>query len=457
MGALAPMSESCPAKGKKRKFGGRYKMRKLLNVMAFFVISVLLVSLVSAAPVSESTLGSLVADHVTVMVNDEEVDENTLLVVEEGEKLEIEVELKLPATVKDANNQDVAAKDAKQIEVLARLSGYEYSDYVSLQDASDVFDLKAGTKRTVDLEVTVPSDLSNGKNTLRVLVFDRNSEEIVKTFVFHVESPRHAVGINDVYFSPGETVKAGRALLVTPVLENYGDRTEEDVVVTVEIPALGVKATEVVKELEADERKDVPEMFLPIPATAAAGTYDVKVTAKYDRYETVTKTATVTIVAGEMTKADKVLLAVGPGAQTVAPGKTATFGVALSNEGTTTKAFTFDVVTGGDWATASVSEMLVVLSSGQNKVVYVDVTPAVDAPVGQHAVSVAVKAGSETVQTLPLQVNVAGAAPAQANDFNLRNGLEIALIVLVVLLVIIGLIVGFSRLKKDDEEEQTYY
>jgi len=52
---------------------------------------------------------------------------------------------------------------------------------------------------------------------------------------------------------------------------------------------------------------------------------------------------------------------------------------------------------------------------------------------------------------------LAGAAPAQANDFNLRNGLEIALIVLVVLLVIIGLIVGFSRLKKDDEEEQTYY
>ncbi|MBI4152051.1 hypothetical protein HY496_03700 [Candidatus Woesearchaeota archaeon] len=433
-------------------------MRKLRNVMAFFVMSVLLVSLVSAAPVSVSTLGSLTTNDVTVEVNDEEVDEKTLLVVEEGEKLHVEVELKLPATVKDANNNDVAAKDAKQIEVLARLSGYEYSDYVSLEDVSPVFDLKAGTKKTVDLELTVPNDISNEKNTLRVFVLDRNSQEIVKTFTFHVESPRHAVEINDLYFSPGETVKAGRALLVTPVLENYGDRTEDDVVVTVEIPALGVKATEVVKELEADERKDVPEMFLPIPVSAAAGTYDVKVTAKYDRYETATKTSSVTVVASEMVKADKVLLAVGPGAQTVAPGKTATYGIALSNEGTTTKAFTFDVATGGNWATASVSEMLVVLAPGQNKVVYVDVAPAADAAAGQYMVSVAVKAGSETVQTIALQATVAQApAAVESNDFNLRNGLEIALIVLVVLLVIIGLIIGFSRLRKDDEEEQTYY
>lgn len=434
--------------------------------MAFFVISVLLVSMVSAAKVSESTLGSLTDKEakVTVKVNDEEVDEKNLLVVEEGEKLDIEVALKLPATVteKDANGQDVVvtAKDAKQIEVLARLSGYEYSDYVALEDVSEVFDLKAGTKKTVHLEITVPNDLSNEKNTLRVFVLDRNSQEIVQNFPIYVESARHAVDINNVYFSPGETVKAGRALLVTTVLENYGDRPEEHIAVTVEIPALGVKATEVVKDLEADERKDVPEMFLPIPASAAAGTYDVKVTVKYDKYETATKTLSVTVVAGEAAKPDKVLLAVGPGAQTVAPGKTATYGVALSNEGTTTKAFTFDVATGGNWATASVSEMLIVLAPGQNKVVYVDVTPAADATVGQHTVSVAVKAGSETVQTIALQANVAAPAPAaadQSNDFNLRNGLEIALIVLVVLLVIIGLIIGFSRLKKDDEEEQTYY
>ena len=298
-------------------------MKNLRNVMAFFVMSVLLVSMVSAGSQSESTLGSLTTDMITVKVNDE-VAEDVLLTVEEGEKLDIEVELKLPATVK-AGDVDVAAKDATQIEVLARLSGYEYSDYVSLEDVSHVFDLKAGTKKTVNLDLTVPKDLKNAKNTLRVFVLDRNSKEIVKTFAFSVESPRHAVEIENVYFSPGNTVKAGRALLATVVLENYGDRTEDDVVVTVEVPALGVKATEVVKEIEADDRKDVPEMFLPLPATAAAGDYEVKVTVEYDRYEKVTKAYTLKVVANEMfQKSDKVLLSVGPEMQTVAPGKTVT-------------------------------------------------------------------------------------------------------------------------------------
>ena len=434
-------------------------MRKLLSVMAFFVISVLLVSMVSAASVSESTLGSLTGDMITVKVNDEVADSN-LLSVQEGQKLNIEVKLEMPATVKDANNLDVAAENSKQIEVLARISGYEYNSYTPLEDVTPVFDFKAGTKKTVSLELTIPKDISNDKNTLRVFVLDRNSNEILKTYGLNIESPRHAVEINNVYFSPGETVKAGRALLLTPVLENYGDRTEDDVVVTAEVPALGVKATEVVKSIDANDRKDVPEMFLPLPATAAAGDYEVKVTAEYDKYQKVTKTYTLKVVANEMfQQTDKVLLAVGPEAQTVAPGKTATYGVALSNEGTTTKAFTFDVATGGNWATASVSEMLVVLAPGQNKVVYVDVTPAADATAGDHMVSVAVKAGAETVHTLALKATVAGAAvPAvTASDFNLRNGLEIALIVLVVLLVIIGLIIGFSRLRKDDEEEQTYY
>ncbi len=434
-------------------------MRKLLNVMAFFVISVLLVSMVSAAAVSESTLGSLTSNMVTVKVNDELADSN-LLSVEEGKKLNIEVKLEMPAQVTDATGNLVDAQSAKQIEVLARISGYEYNSYTPLEDVTPVFDFKAGTKKTVSLELTLPNDISNDKNTLRVFVLDRNSNEIVQTYGLSIESPRHAVDINNVYFSPGETVKAGRALLVTPLIENYGDRTEEDVVVTAEVPALGIKATEVVKSIDANDRKDVPEMFLSIPATAAAGDYEVKVTAEYDKYQKVTKTYTVKVVANEMfQQTDKVLLAVGPEAQSVAPGKTATYGVALSNEGTTTKAFTFDVATGGNWATASVSEMLVVLAPGQNKVVYVDVTPAADATAGDHMVSVAVKAGAETVHTIALKATVVNAAaPASpATDFNLRNGLEIALIVLVVLLVIIGLIIGFSRLRKDNDEEQTYY
>ncbi|HLD00762.1 MAG TPA: hypothetical protein VJC39_03385 [Candidatus Nanoarchaeia archaeon] len=423
-------------------------MRKTLSLMAFFVISVLLASLVSAAS-TPSTLGGLthVDSEITVEVNDEEVDENTLLIVEEGEALDIEVELKNAGTV-----------DAEGIEVVARLSGYEYSDYVELEDSTSLFDVKAGTKKKVSLELTVPRDLENEDNTLRVFVLDRNSAEIVKTFQFFVESPRHSVDIEDVYFSPGNTVKAGKTLLTTVVVENFGENDEDDVTVTVEVPALGVKATEVVEELEAGDSEDVPEMFLSIPANAQEGDYQVKVTVKYDKYETVTETFPLKVVANENFQApsDKLVLESSPEMQTVAPGQTVAYGIGLINDGKTSKAYTLEVLS-GDWATVSLSDNLVVLSPGQSKIVRVDVTAAANAVAGEHSFSVAVKSGEDVLETVMLKANVAGSA-VSGSDFSLRNGLEVALIVLVVLLVIIGLIVGFSRLRKDEEdEEQTYY
>ncbi len=152
---------------------------------------------------------------------------------------------------------------------------------------------------------------------------------------------------------------------------------------------------------------------------------------------------------------DTLVLAVGPEVQTVAQGQTATYALALTNAGHTSKAYVLDVVT-GDWATASVSDALVVLEPNKNKVVYVDVTVAADAAEGSHVASIALKSGEEVLETVSLTANVVAGSD---DSFSLRNGLEIALIVLVVLLVIIGLIIGFSRLRKDDEdeEEQTYY
>jgi len=419
--------------------------------MALFVISLLTVSMVSAA--SESTLGGLTMGNVVVEVNDEEVVNGALLTVEEGEQLDIEVELTVPS---------VSALDdsAKGIEVLARLSGYEYSDYENLEDSTHLFNVKEGTRKTVRLQLTVPSDLENGLNTLRVFVLDRNSHEIVLNFPLNVESARHSVEIADVSFSPSLTVKAGRSLLATVLVENVGENTEEDVKVTVAVPELGLTASEYVDEVEADDQEDVDEMFLQIPADAKTGQYTVKVTAQYDDLrETVSKTYTLSVVESEFVKpqlkSGKLVLAAGPEMQSVAAGKTATYAVALTNDGMASKAYMVEAVT-GDWATASVSEKLVVLEPGKSKVVYVDVAVAEDATAGEHLASLTVKSGSEVLETVVLKADVVAAEKA-SNETSLRNGLEIALVVLVVLLVLLGLVIGFSRLRKDDEGEEKYY
>ena len=83
---------------------------------------------------------------------------------------------------------------------------------------------------------------------------------------------------------------------------------------------------------------------------------------------------------------------------------------------------------------------------------------AQDPPQGAQTVAVTISANSEVLETVSLGATVVAPTSAAETSVSLRNGLEIALIVLVVVLVVIGLIVGFSRLRKDDNgEDKTYY
>ena len=421
-------------------------MKALRNLFVVFVVGLLTLSLVSALDVSNLAWG-------TVKVNGDMISDGETIAVEEGQTLDIKVGL---------NAQ--GKKGATDVEVEAKISGYEYSDYENLEDSTQLFDLSAGTTKYVSLSVTLPNKLDKDTYVLRLRVLDKNTAALTKEIKLAVEPARNGVDIADVVFSPGTTVKAGKSLLTTVLLENYGDKDQKDVKVTVAIPELGASVSEFVDVVQTDNHnvdyEDVPEMFLSIPVTAKEGEYEATVTANYDEYETVTKTFKIKVLGNEMfQQTDKLVLAVGPESQNVAAGSTATYAIALTNAGSTSKAYLLEATAGSDWATTSLSDGLVVLESGKNKVVYMDVKTSPSATAGEHVASVTIKSGSEALQTLSFKANVAGAsAPATGVGFNLRNGLEIALIVLVVVLVIVGLVIGFSRLKKDgDEEGKNYY
>jgi uncharacterized membrane protein len=413
------------------------------TLIALFLVALMSFSLVSAVNDNAVDLewGSL-------RINGDFVENNEVLAVEEGENLEIRIGLEANA-------------DVDNIEVDAKISGYEYSDYENLQDSTHLFDVQAGNTKYVNLEVQMPNRLSKDEYVLRLRVLDRNGLAMTQEFTLSVEPARHGIEIADVSVSPGNTVKAGRSLLTTVLLENFGDRTQKDVKVTVAIPELGISATEFVDVVDTDDNniefEDVPEMFLSIPANAAQGSYTVVVTAKYDDLrETVSKQFSLNVLANEMfaDSNGKLVLAVGPQVQNAAVGSSVTYGVALTNAGRTSKAYTVQAVA-GDWADVKVSESLIVLEAGKNKVVYVELTPNENAIAGENVATLVIKSGDDVLETVSLKANVGEAV--ESNGVGLRNGLEIALIVLVVLLVVIGLIVGFSRLRKEDDDEETYY
>ena len=152
-------------------------MKKLLSLMALFVISLLTVSMVSAVS-DESTLGSLTAGSISVEVNGEELDNTTLLTVARGEEVEVEVTLK---------NEGNSA--AKNIEVEARLMGYDEEDV----KGSEIVEKVAGlTKEKVTLKLKVPSDFPTGTANLKVFVYGGNDMlTSIPDYELHVELPNH--------------------------------------------------------------------------------------------------------------------------------------------------------------------------------------------------------------------------------------------------------------------------
>lgn len=439
-------------------------MRKLLMVLTLLMLSVLGLSLAAAVSLEtplKITAVEVDGQDVPKIFTQKDIDNAVSIAdlegvaVEEGADIEIEVSLEATATVKD-------------IEVEAEIRGFEFRKEIKdTSDRTDIFDMEVKapgkTTKKKTLQVTFPRELEKDRYLLRLTVDDKDSAALIRYVVLQIEPPRHNIAIADVSFSPGMTIKAGRSLLATVLLENFGEKDEKDVKVMVSIPDLGVKAIEVVDEVETDDHnfdfEDVPEMFLPIPATAKAGEYDVEVKVDYhDLRKTVTKTFTIEVTPNELfapVNEDKLVLAYEPQSQSLALGTSGRYGIALTNAGRQSKAYALEVITGG-WATAKVSENLVVLEPGKNAVVYVELMPTAQAAPGDHLASVLIKsAAGETLQTIPLKATMA--APASPRT-GLRDALEIALIVLVVLLVIIGLIIGFARLRRDEpEEEKTYY
>ena len=458
---------------------------KLLSVMALFVISLFALPLVSALSndafqwqvevngdevfvgevMDVDTNGDGVVDREDVVGDVFNVDPTTgavsvvdgivpTVTVEEGQAVDIEVSLFTNAT-----------EGAEDVEVSAKIKGYEYSRYEPMSDSTRLFDMAANTQKTVRLSVDLPRDLEKDVYWLHLTIDSANSRSVERVVKLNVEPARHGVDIADVSFSPGNTVKAGRSLLASVLLENFGDDKEEDVKVTVSMPALGVTASEYVDEVKTEDSnvdyEDVPEMFLPIPAEATAGDYDVVVKVQYDRFEEVVETYTVHVVADErfQTGDDATLvLAVGPETQNIPAGSAAKYAVALTNGGSKNRAYLLSAVA-GNGVSVSLSDALVVLEPGKNKVVYADVSVAPTAVPGAQTVALTISADNEVLETVSLGANVvASQAPVAGSDVSLRNGLEIALIVLVVILVIIGLIIGFSRLRKDEgDEEKAYY
>ncbi len=437
-----------------------------MKIKSLFVLGIILVGILamgvsaSKAPFT-GTLDGVNVTLTQVEVNDVDLDDSNRKKIEKTDELEILVAFEVASVVED-------------FQISAELTGYDKKDKSLLQDSSSVFDVDAGVSDDVTLNIELPVRMEAGNYNLKITV---DSTEDRETFYFPVKlvSPGSLVSIRDVILSPSNGVKAGRALLVTVRVQNRGDSDEDDVKVTFSIPELGISASDYIGEIKADEdddnkdSKSSEELYLRIPSCVEEGTYEAIVEVEYDDGdEVIEETFDVDVLADETCEADlvdvddkaptvtKTVITVGPESQDVAKGAGGViYPVTITNAGSA-KTYVISV-TGGDWGTFRVSPTNVLtVSKDETKTAYVYAAANKNAVAGEQVFGVAIMSGDKTVEEVTLKANVVEGSAS----VDLKRALEIGLIVLVVILVILGLIIGFSKLKGSDEDKgegESYY
>lgn len=435
----------------------RLNKAKLFSVLALCFIALMAMSaFVSAVPVSLTEL----------KVNGDELlpRGSTIRDFERGDgELEIKVFL-------------TALADGKDLEVEAKISGYEYNDIEAMYDVTHPFDVEAGVEYVKKLYITLPQDMDRDQYRLRIRVSDRDSATLEEFYEFNVDTSRHNLMIKDVVLTPEYEVQAGRSLLASVRLENFGEKDEEGIKVKISIPELGVSASDYMDKLKDGDETTSEELWLRLPSCAKPGDYKVLVTVEYDRNMKETKEYMIKVVDGdacqtsaptapseEKPTTEKTVITVGPETQDVKAGEAGVvYPLSLTNAGSKTKTYTVSAEI-ADWGSVRLSPSnVVVVEAGETKVVYVYVSARENAMPGQQLFALKVSSGDSTLKEIALKANVLAPAQDTSAWSSVKKALEYGVIVLVLLLVILGLVIGFNRLRSDSEDKedvsgQTYY
>lgn len=248
------------------------------------VLSILLIALLSATSMAIPVgIEQIKIDGTNVQDNGQ-----VRLDVQRGQEIEIELTL-------------VPTENVEDIEIRAFISGYEYNGVEEIADSIGPISMDKDVKYKKTLKVTLPEDVEESDYKLRLLFTNRNGEDIIaKNYQIKVDVPRHQIKIADVLFNPSKTIKAGSALLAQVRLENMGEKIEEDVIVKIMIPELGVSATDYVDEIKSGKQEETEELYLRIPESAAAGMYQAQVYVGYNNnHDKVLATGTINVEAKE--------------------------------------------------------------------------------------------------------------------------------------------------------------
>src|SRR3989338_213610 len=436
---------------------GKMKMKKLS-------LALMLVSLLVLITMPLSTFAATNLRFTDVEVNGIDILGTSKIVhVERGDKVTVRFEV------------ESYLADVRDVKVKAWIGVYEFSD---IEDETDTFDLENGTTNSKTLTLRIPEDISSSKTySLHIEAFNNIDSERV-SFPLNVEERRHFVNLFRVFFTPGLTVKSGDFLSIGAVIENLGGFTsgEKNVIVEASIQQLGLTTADSIDKLSTESKStdnpdfdDTAKIDLPPISLNGVkpGIYDLKVRVAYNRGKTITEESYKLTVTGEEITPENVqqnlIVNVDSSSKELGKGKAIAYTIMIGNLGDKTRTFTAEVLGTQNFAKTRIEPAIVAVQPGNTNQITLFVVANDDADTGKHLFTARINEDSKTVKELSLQGNVVSlVSPKTGNYENIKTGLEVGFIVLLIILVILGIVIAINKSRSRDTEEgsgesQTYY
>lgn len=437
----------------------------LFAVLMSFSVLPLLVVAQEEAP-EDFEIVQIEVDGVEVFRQESGGTETQTIHVERGTDIEIRVEFK-------------SNIDSDRVGVKAWIGGFEFGD---VEDRTGIFTVEPEIIYSKFLNLEVPNDieLDEEEFKLHIEVFDNaGSSELTKSFNLAIRKERHDLNIIDALFFPSNTVEAGRALRTVVRVENLGEKKEEDVLVKVSIPELGISTKNFIDELVSDEEEtdddseetseSSDELVLFIPENTPSGEYLVEIEVEFNRgHDVITEKKTILVEGKETTIVSKAIISVDMSSQNIEQGQEVPYKFMIANLGNQRTLYSVEVEGASGWGTTKVSPAFVSVDQGDAGEVFVFVKANENAAEGIKTFKADILADGVKVKEVNLNANVVAKEKEVVTTTGFQNtqrALEIAFVILVVILVILGLVIAFRRVgtrtRESSEPEtiegQTYY
>lgn len=345
----------------------------------------------------------------------------------------------LNGAVLDVQVRFTATESFDNARLRTSIDGYEHR---VLDDSTEIFQVSEGRTYIKNMQIALPADMRSERDYL-LRIFGANSLSGVtyKELRLFVDTQRHRVDVLDLIMTPSSGVEPGQNIIANVRLQNRGQKAQDSIRVSVQIPELGISESSYVSNLNQNQAITSDDMLLFIPDSARAGSYTAYATLTYnDGYTETSEAFSLNILAPRTVQEQDLLVSFRNNLE-LREGEQRTFEVVIANPNRNSKPISL-AAQEGTWANVEVSPTLQMIQGGSSSTFTVTVTPKAGVS-GERNVVLFVKEGTNTVSEVTINTYV---APSQGT-----NWLNVVLAVLLVLLIIIllALVIAIARRKGD--------